>query len=105
LQKIAETAGAEKLIVLQYRYMPDVHFKVMGSSGQEPVHDVLYSYRPLSTHAVGDGVAGQPVSGSQQSTLAAAVEVILLTTVADAVAKTHSFPCVQPHGRDEFPPK
>jgi hypothetical protein len=36
---------------------------------------------------------------NQQSTLAAAVDVILLTTVADAVAKTHSLPCVQPHGR------
>jgi hypothetical protein len=36
---------------------------------------------------------------NQQSTLAAAVEVMLLTTVADAVAKTHSLPCEQPHGR------
>jgi hypothetical protein len=36
---------------------------------------------------------------NQQSTLAATVEVLFPTTVADAVAKAHSFPCVQPHGR------
>jgi hypothetical protein len=40
------------------------HFNVMGSWGQDPVHNVLYSYRPLSTHAVGDGAVGQPVLGS-----------------------------------------
>jgi hypothetical protein len=48
--------------------------------------------RTIQAQLLGEGT-------NQQSTLAAAVEVILLTIVADAVAKTQSLPCEQPHGR------
>jgi hypothetical protein len=67
----------------------------MGSFGHDPVQLVLYSFRPRSTHAVGAGAAGQPVVGSQHSTLPAADLVLFNTGVG--VAKTQ-FPDWQPHG-------
>jgi hypothetical protein len=43
------------------------HFRVAGSVEQDPVHELLYSYLPRSTHAVGAGSAGHPLSTSQHN--------------------------------------
>jgi hypothetical protein len=61
------------------------HFNVIGSSGQEPVHVLLYSYLPRSTHAVGAAV-GQPDVASQQRTLPAVVGAIVVVVEANAVS-------------------
>lgn len=61
------------------------HFNVIGSSGQEPVHVLLYSYLPRSTHAVGAAV-GHPDAASQQRTLPAVVGAMVVVVEANWVS-------------------